>query len=145
MKKIIWQSRLIRIVLTAALLLCGTSAMAEQLRYQCAGSTEHYSSWGVREKQISGLADDPLTIDIDTTKKTIRFQTPYSGTVTADLVESAQWYDGAVTINKDVMQRKLAQVSIRVGRQAWSVMTIYTLDHADGESHLAFAGICVPQ
>ena len=135
----------IRFIVVASLILFGTAAPAEQLRYQCAGSTEHYASWGMREKQISGLADDPLTIEIDTVKKTIAFQTAYSGPVIAPLVESAQWYDGAVTINKEVLQRKLAQVSVRVGRQAWSAMTIYTLDHADGESHLAFAGICVPQ
>lgn len=135
----------IKLTCFISLLLLVGVAKAEQIRYQCSGSTTNYSSWGVREKQISGLANDPLIVDVDTVKKTIAFQTPYSGPVTTALVESAQWYDGVVVLNKPIMQRKLAQVSIRIGRQAWSAMTIYTLDNPDGESHLAFAGICVPE
>lgn len=133
----------LKFICLTSLLLLGTAAQADQIRYQCSGSTTNYSSWGVREQQISGLANDPLVVEVDTVKKTISFQTPYSGPVTATLVESAQWYDGAVAVNKPIMQRKLAQVSVRVGRQAWSAMTLYTLDNPDGESHLAFAGICV--
>ena len=135
----------IKLACLTSLILFSTIAQSEQIRYQCSGSTTHYSSWGVREKQISGLANDPLIVDVDTVKKTISFQTPFSGPVTTRLVESAQWYDGVVALDKTVMQRKLAQVSVRVGRQAWSAMTLYTLDNPDGESHLAFAGICVPE
>ena len=93
---------------------------------------------------MSSLKEDPVDLVIDTEAKKIRFSTKYAGSVTTELTISDQWYEGEAPVNISVMKRNIAQVSVKLGRIAWQAMTIYTLDDANGETHLAYAGVCTP-
>lgn len=128
--------------LMMSLLLTGGHLHARQLRYVCGGSTAEYTKWGLRSTQMSSFADDPLVVLVDQEARTIGFSTPYSGPVSATLKEDRDWFEGEVQIDKVVMERKLAVVSVKVGRMTGSGLTLYTLDKPGGENHLAFAGIC---
>ena len=68
----------------------------------------------------------------------------FRSTVTTDLNISDQWFEGEARVNVTSMQRKIALVSVKLGRIAWQAMTIYTLDDVNGETHLAYAGVCTP-
>lgn len=125
-------------------LLASGAAQAEKVRYICGGTHVEYDGWGKRVEQMSSLKQDPIDLVIDTAARKIYFSTLYTGHVVAELKESAQWYDGEVELNKDVMNRRVAFVSVRVGRINWGATTIYTLDSRDGENHLGYAGVCTP-
>lgn len=128
--------------ITAAILLNSGALQAEQLRYICGGSTVEYTKWGLRTTQMSSFSDDPLEVLVDRNKKTISFSTPYAGPVSTALKEDREWFEGEATVDKVVMERKIATVSVKVGRMTGSGLTLYTLDKPGGENHLAFAGIC---
>ena len=131
--------------LVAALtMLAVTPAQSEQIRYICSGTHVEYDGWGKRTEQMSSLKEDPVDLMIDTESKKIRFSTKYAGTVTTDLNISDQWFEGEARVNVTSMQRKIALVSVKLGRIAWQAMTIYTLDDVNGETHLAYAGVCTP-
>ena len=119
-------------------------AHSEQIRYICSGTHVDYDGWGKRTEQMSSLKEDPVDLVIDTEAKKVSFSTKYAGPVTTDLKISDQWYEGEAPVNVTVMNRKVAQVSVKLGRIAWQTMTIYTLDDANGETHLAYAGVCTP-
>ena len=119
-------------------------AHSEQIRYICSGTHVDYDGWGKRTEQMSSLKEDPVDLVIDTEVKKVSFSTKYAGPVTTDLKISDQWYEGEAAVNVTVMNRKVAQVSVKLGRIAWQAMTIYTLDDANGETHLAYAGVCTP-
>jgi hypothetical protein len=119
-------------------------AHSEQIRYICSGTHVDYGGWGKRTEQMSSLKEDPVDLVIDTEAKKVSFSTKYAGPVTTDLKISDQWYEGEAAVNVTVMNRKVAQVSVKLGRIAWQAMTIYTLDDANGETHLAYAGVCTP-
>lgn len=119
-------------------------AHSEQIRYICSGTHVDYDGWGKRTEQMSSLKEDPVDLVIDTEAKKVSFSTKYAGPVTTDLKISDQWYEGEAAMNVTVMNRKVAQVSVKLGRIAWQAMTIYTLDDANGETHLAYAGVCTP-
>jgi len=119
-------------------------AHSEQIRYICSGTHVDYDGWGKRTEQMSSLKEDPVDLVIDTEAKKVSFSTKYAGPVTTDLKISDQWYEGEAAVNVTVMNRKVAQVSVKLGRIAWQAMTIYTLDDANGETHLAYAGVCTP-
>ena len=120
------------------------TAKAEQIRFICSGTHVEYDGWGKRVEQMSSLKEDPVDLMIDTESKKIRFSTKYAGTVTTDLNISDQWFEGEARVNVTSMQRKIALVSVKLGRIAWQAMTIYTLDDVNGETHLAYAGVCTP-
>ena len=127
----------------AAMLVLGSGTLkAEQLRYICGGSTVEYTKWGLRSTQMSSFSDDPLVVLVDREHKTISFGALYSGAVTAALKEDREWFEGEASVEKIVMDRKIATVSVKVGRLTGSGITLYTLDKPGGENHLAFAGIC---
>lgn len=126
----------------AAILLSSGALQAEQLRYICGGSTVEYMKWGLRATQMSSFSDDPLEVLVDRDKRTISFSTPYAGPVSTTLKEDREWFEGEATVDKVVMDRKIATVSVKVGRMTGSGLTLYTLDKPGGENHLAFAGIC---
>ena len=119
-------------------------AHSEQIRYICSGTHVDYDGWGKRTEQMSSLKEDPVDLVIDTESKKVSFSTKYAGHVTTELKISDQWYEGEALVNVTVMKRKVAQVSVKLGRIAWQAMTIYTLDDANGETHLAYAGVCTP-
>ena len=121
------------------------NAQAEQVRFICSGTHVEYDGWGKRVEQMSSLKEDPVDLMVDTTAGKIHFSTMYGGPVTAALKISAEWYEGEVAMDKSVMGRKIAIVSVKVGRIAWGAMTVYTLDSKDGENHLAYAGVCTPK
>jgi len=120
-------------------------AHSEQIRYICSGTHVEYDGWGKRTEQMSSLKEDPVDLVIDTEAKKVSFSTKYAGHVTTDLKISDQWYEGEAAVNVTVMKRKIALVSVKLGRIAWQAMTIYTLDDANGETHLAYAGVCTPK
>ena len=128
--------------LITALTMASGAVQAQQLRYICGGSTVEYVKWGLRSTQMSSFSDDPLEVLVDREKKTITFSTIYSGTVSAALKEDREWFEGETPIDQLVMERKIATVSVKVGRMTGSGITLYTLDKPGGENHLAFAGIC---
>lgn len=121
------------------------NAQAEQVRFICSGTHVEYDGWGKRVEQMSSLKEDPVDLMVDTTAGKIHFSTLYGGPVTAELKTSSEWYEGEVAMDKTVMGRKIAIVSVKVGRIAWGAMTVYTLDGKDGENHLAYAGVCTPK
>lgn len=131
--------------LISTLLLATAGAQAEQTRFICSGTHVEYDGWGKRVEQMSSLKEEPIDLVVDTAKGKVHFNTLYTGAVTADLKTSDQWYEGEVPVNKTVMGRKIALVSVKVGRIAWGAMTVYTLDDKDGENHLAYAGVCTPK
>lgn len=116
---------------------------AETIRYICSGTHVEYDGWGKRVEQMSSLKEDPVDLVIDTTAKKIRFSTLYGGPVETELKESAQWFEGQATLNKPVMNGTIATVSVKADRYIWGAHTIYTL--ANGENHLAYAGVCTPK
>ncbi|MEY4466568.1 MAG: hypothetical protein RIR21_361 [Pseudomonadota bacterium] len=132
-------------LLAAGTMLAAGGVHAEQIRYICSGTHVDYDGWGKRTEQMSSLKEDPVDLVIDTELKKVSFSTKYAGSVTTDLKISEQWYEGEAPVNITVMKRKIAQVSVKLGRIAWQAMTIYTLDDADGETHLAYAGVCTPK
>ena len=132
-------------LLAAATLFAAGGAHAEQIRYICSGTHVEYDGWGKRTEQMSSLKEDPVDLVIDTELKKVSFSTKYAGSVTTDLKISEQWYEGEAPVNVTVMKRNVAQVSVKLGRIAWQAMTIYTLDDANGETHLAYAGVCTPK
>ena len=125
--------------------MMATNVRAEQIRFICSGTHVEYDGWGKRVEQMSSLKEDPVDLMVDTTAGKIHFSTLYGGSVTATLNTSAEWYEGEVAMDKTVMGRKIARVSVKVGRIAWGAMTVYTLDDKDGENHLAYAGVCTPK
>ena len=131
--------------LSLALLLASAGAHAEKTRFICSGTHVEYDGWGKRVEQMSSLKEEPVDLLVDTTAGKVRFNTLYTGAVTADLKTSDQWYEGEVPVNRTVMGRKIAFVSVKVGRIAWGAMTVYTLDDKEGENHLAYAGVCTPK
>ena len=131
--------------LISAGLMMAPAAQAEQIRFICSGTHVEYDGWGKRVEQMSSLKEDPVDLMVDTTAGKIHFSTMYGGPVTAPLKVSAEWYEGEVPMDKTVMGRKIAIVSVKVGRIAWGAMTVYTLDGKDGENHLAYAGVCTPK
>ena len=131
-------------LLAVAALFSAGGAHSEQIRYICSGTHVDYDGWGKRTEQMSSLKEDPVDLVIDTESKKVSFSTKYAGHVTTDLKISDQWYEGEAPVNVTVMKRKGAQVSVKLGRIAWQAMTIYTLDDANGETHLAYAGVCTP-
>ncbi|MGB4345760.1 MAG: hypothetical protein WBJ21_05115 [Burkholderiaceae bacterium] len=131
-------------LLSVAMLCAGSAVNAEQIRYNCGGTHVEYDGWGKRTEQMSSLKEDPLDVVVDTTARKISFNTRYAGKLTADLQESQEWFDGEAPVDLTVMGRKIAFVSVKVGRVAWQAMTVYTLDSRDGENHIAFAGVCTP-
>ncbi len=131
--------------LLAAGLMMTATAQAEQIRFICSGTHVEYDGWGKRVEQMSSLKEDPVDLMVDTGAGKIHFSTLYGGAVTADLKTSAEWYEGEVAMDKTVMGRRIAQVSVKVGRIAWGAMTVYTLEGKDGENHLAYAGVCTPK
>ena len=131
--------------LTFAALLMTANAQAEQIRFICSGTHVEYDGWGKRVEQMSSLKEDPVDLMVDTTAGKIHFSTLYGGPVTADLKTSAEWYEGEVAMDKTVMGRKIAVVSVKVGRIAWGAMTVYTLEGKEAENHLAYAGVCTPK
>ncbi len=134
-----------RFVTLASLLLFVqvSDVHAEKIRYICSGTHVEYDGWGKRVEQMSSLKEDPVDLVIDTTAKKIRFSTLYGGPVEAELKESAQWFEGQATLNKPVMNGTIATVSVKADRYIWGAHTIYTL--ANGENHLAYAGVCTPK
>jgi len=128
----------------AATMLITTAVHAEHIRYICSGTHVEYDGWGKRTEQMSSLKEDPVDLVIDTESKKVSFSTKYAGPVTTELKTSDQWFEGEAPMNVTVMQRKIAMVSVKLGRAAWQVMTIYTLDDAQGENHIAYAGVCTP-
>ena len=132
-------------LLAAATLFAAGGAHSEQIRYICSGTHVEYDGWGKRTEQMSSLKEDPVDLVIDTEIKKVSFSTKYAGPVTTDLKISEQWYEGEAPVNVAVMKRNVAQVSVKLGRIAWQAMTIYTLDDANGETHLAYAGVCTPK
>lgn len=126
-------------------LMSAANVQAEQIRFICSGTHVEYDGWGKRVEQMSSLKEDPVDLVVDTAEGKIHFSTLYGGPVTAELKVSAEWYEGQVAMNKTVMGRKIAIVSVKVGRLAWGAMTVYTLDDQDGENHLAYAGVCTPK
>ena len=132
-------------LLAAATILAAGGTHAEQIRYICSGTHVEYDGWGKRTEQMSSLKEDPVDLVIDTELKKVSFSTKYAGSVTTDLKISEQWYEGEAPVNITVMKRNVAQVSVKLGRIAWQAMTIYTLDDANGETHLAYAGVCTPK
>jgi hypothetical protein len=131
-------------LLAVAALFSAGGAHSEQIRYICSGTHVDYDGWGKRTEQMSSLKEDPVDLVIDTEAKKVSFSTKYAGPVTTNLKISDQWYEGEAPVNVTVMNRKVAQVSVKLGRIAWQAMTIYTLDDANGETHLAYAGVCTP-
>jgi len=131
-------------LLAAASILATPIVHSEQIRYICSGTHVDYDGWGKRTEQMSSLKEDPVDLVIDTESKKVSFSTKYAGHVTTDLKISDQWYEGEAPVNVTVMNRRVAQVSVKLGRIAWQAMTIYTLDDANGETHLAYAGVCTP-
>ena len=131
-------------LLAVATLFSAGGAHAEKIRYICSGTHVDYDGWGKRTEQMSSLKEDPVDLVIDTKAKKISFSTKYAGSVTTELTISDQWYEGEAPVNISVMKRNIAQVSVKLGRIAWQAMTIYTLDDANGETHLAYAGVCTP-
>jgi len=131
-------------LLMAVTMLAAASARAEQIRYICSDTHVDYDGWGKRTEQMSSLKEDPVDLVIDTESKKVSFSTKYAGHVTTDLKISDQWFEGEAPVSVTVMKRKVAQVSVKLGRIAWQAMTIYTLDDANGETHLAYAGVCTP-
>ena len=125
--------------------MMATNASAEQIRFICSGTHVEYDGWGKRVEQISSLKEDPVDLMVDTTAGKIYFSTLYGGSVSATLNTSAEWYEGEVEMDKTVMGRKIALVSVKIGRIAWGAMTVYTLDGREGENHLAYAGVCTPK
>ena len=135
--------KILTLLVVATLFFAG-GAHSEQIRYICSGTHVDYDGWGKRTEQMSSLKEDPVDLVIDTESKKVSFSTKYAGHVTTELKISDQWYEGEAPVNVTVMKRKVAQVSVKLGRIAWQVMTIYTLDDANGETHLAYAGVCTP-
>lgn len=131
-------------LLVAGLLLTA-NAQAAQVKFICSGTHVEYDGWGKRVEQMSSLKEDPVDLVVDTGAGKIHFSTMYGGPVTAELKTSAEWYEGEVALDKTIMGRKIAFVSVKVGRIAWGAMTVYTLDGKDGENHLAYAGLCTPK
>jgi hypothetical protein len=131
-------------LLAVAALFSAGGAHSEQIRYICSGTHVDYDGWGKRTEQMSSLKEDPVDLVIDTESKKVSFSTKYAGHVTTDLKISDQWLEGEAPVSVTVMKRKVAQVSVKLGRIAWQAMTIYTLDDANGETHLAYAGVCTP-
>jgi hypothetical protein len=131
--------------LIVAGLMLAANVQAEQIRFICSGTHVEYDGWGKRVEQMSSLKEDPVDLMVDTTAGKIYFSTMYGGPVTAQLKTSAEWFEGEVAMDKTVMGRKIAIVSVKVGRIAWGAMTVYTLDGKDGENHLAYAGVCTPK
>ena len=125
-------------------MLAAVSAQAEQIRYICSGTQVEYDGWGKRTEQMSSLKEDPVDLVIDTETKKVSFSTKYAGPVTTDLTISEQWFEGEAPVNVTAMKRNIALVSVKLGRIAWQAMTVYTLDDANGETHLAYAGVCTP-
>jgi hypothetical protein len=132
-------------LLAVATLFSAGGAHAEQIRYICSGTHVEYDGWGKRTEQMSSLKEDPVDLVIDTESKKIRFSTKYAGSVTTDLKISELWFEGEAPVNVAVMNRNIAQVSVKLGRMAWQAMTIYTLDDANSDTHLAYAGVCTPK
>ena len=132
-------------LLAAATLFAAGGAHSEQIRYICSGTHVEYDGWGKRTEQMSSLKEDPVDLVIDTESKKIHFSTKYAGSVTTDLKISDLWFEGEAPVNVAVMNRNIAQVSVKLGRIAWQAMTIYTLDDANGDTHLAYAGVCTPK
>jgi hypothetical protein len=130
---------------TAVAILTSPAVHSEQIRYICSGTHVEYDGWGKRTEQMSSLKEDPVELVIDTESKKIRFSTKYAGSVTTDLKISELWFEGEAPVNVAVMNRNIAQVSVKLGRMAWQAMTIYTLDDANGDTHLAYAGVCTPK
>lgn len=128
---------------TALVLIACIPAHAEKIRYICSGTHVEYDGWGKRVEQMSSLKEDPIDLLVDTDARKVSFSTLYGGPVVADLKESAQWYEGEVTINKAVMNGRIASISVKVSRIVWGASTIYTLDN--GDNHLGYAGVCTPQ
>jgi len=135
--------KILTLLVVATLFFAG-GAHSEQIRYICSGTHVDYDGWGKRTEQMSSLKEDPVDLVIDTESKKVSFSTKYAGHVTTELKISDQWYEGEAPVNVTVMKRKVAQVSVKLGRIAWQAMTIYTLDDANGETHLAYAGVCTP-
>ena len=135
--------KILTLLVVATLFFAG-GAHSEQIRYICSGTHVDYDGWGKRTEQMSSLKEDPVDLVIDTESKKVSFSTKYAGHVTTELKISDQWYEGEALVNVTVMKRKVAQVSVKLGRIAWQAMTIYTLDDANGETHLAYAGVCTP-
>jgi hypothetical protein len=131
-------------LITTGLMMAAT-AKAEQIRFICSGTHVEYDGWGKRVEQMSSLKEDPVDLMVDTTAGKIHFSTMYGGPVTAELKISPEWFEAEVPMNKTVMGRKIASVSVKVGRIARGAMTVYTLDSKDGENHLAYAGVCTPK
>ena len=131
-------------LLAVAALFSAGGAHSEQIRYICSGTHVEYDGWGKRTEQMSSLKEDPVDLVIDTESKKVSFSTKYAGHVTTDLKISDQWFEGEAPVSVTVMKCKVAQVSVKLGRIAWQAMTIYTLDDANGETHLAYAGVCTP-
>jgi len=118
-------------LLVAGLLLTA-NAQAAQVKFICSGTHVEYDGWGKRVEQMSSLKEDPVDLVVDTGAGKIHFSTMYGGPVTAELKTSAEWYEGEVALDKTIMGRKIALVSVKVGRIAWGAMTVYTLDGKDG-------------
>ena len=135
--------KILTLLVVATLFFAG-GAHSEQIRYICSGTHVDYDGWGKRTEQMSSLKEDPVDLVIDTESKKVSFSTKYAGHVKTELKISDQWYEGEAPVNVTVMKRKVAQVSVKLGRIAWQAMTIYTLDDANGETHLAYAGVCTP-
>ena len=131
------------LILTA--LLATANVHAEQTRFICSGTHVEYDGWGKRVEQMSSLKEEPIDLLVDTTARKIHFSTLYAGTLTAELKASDQWYEGEVPVDLTVMGRRIAFVSVKIGRIAWGAMTVYTLDDKDGENHLGYAGVCTPK
>ncbi len=127
----------------ALALLMSLPAHAEKIRYICSGTHVEYDGWGKRVEQMSSLKEDPIDLLVDTDARKVSFSTLYGGPVVAELKESAQWYEGEVTMNKAVMNGRIASVSVKVSRIVWGASTIYTLDN--GDNHLGYAGVCTPK
>lgn len=133
-----WLSLFAALALTASL-----PASAEKIRYICSGTHVEYDGWGKRVEQMSSLKEDPIDLLVDTDARKFSFSTLYGGPVVAELKESAQWYEGEVTMSKAVMNGRIASVSVKVSRIVWGASTVYTLDN--GDNHLGYAGVCTPK
>ena len=118
--------KILTLLVVATLFFAG-GAHSEQIRYICSGTHVDYDGWGKRTEQMSSLKEDPVDLVIDTESKKVSFSTKYAGHVTTELKISDQWYEGEALVNVTVMKRKVAQVSVKLGRIAWQAMTIYTL------------------
>ena len=131
------------LLLASTALLFSSVAHAEKTRFICGGTHVEYDGWGKRVEQMSSLKEEPIDLVVDTGARKIYFSTLYGGKVSADLKESAQWYEGEFALNKTVMDRKIVSVSVKVGRIVWGASTIYTLEN--GDNHLGYAGVCTPK